>query len=72
MDKQNLAYKLTTDVIKNYGLEKLEKEYKLFGADLFVDIFNKIFSGLSVPSENTEKSEKLSPVIFTGEDKILP
>ena len=67
MDKQNIAYKLTNDVIKNYGLEKLEEEYKLSGADLFVAIYNKIFSGLSIPCE---KVEVFPPVIFTGENEI--
>lgn len=70
MDKQNIAYKLTNDIIKNYGLEKLEEKYKLSEADLFVAIYNKIFSGLSLPSENTGKSETFPTVIFTGEDEI--
>lgn len=71
MDKQNIAYKLTNDVIKNYGLEKLEKDYNLSGANLFVAIYNEIFLGLSIPSETPKGVKTFRPSFLPARTKFL-
>lgn len=64
VDKENLAYKLTSDIFKHYDIKDLEEKYKLTGGKLIVSIYNEIFSEI--------KSENDTPtVVFTGEDELL-
>lgn len=63
MDKENLAYKLTSDILKKYDLSVLEEKYQKFGGALVSTIFNEIYTGLNMGTE--------SPVIFCVEDELL-
>lgn len=46
MNKADLAYKLTADVMKKYDLSQLEDHYGIKGGKLIVKIFNEIADDL--------------------------
>ena len=70
MDKENLVYKLTSDIFKKYELSVLEEKYQLYGGKLISTIFNEIYNTINLISDNTN-SENQTPVIFYGENELL-
>ena len=64
LNKEDLAYKLTADVFRNYELEELESKYNLYGGKLTAKIYNEILEELNIPDNTFE------PVVFTGENEI--
>lgn len=54
MDKIDLAYKLTADIIKKYDLPSLEEKYNTFGGNLTAVIFNEIYSTVTIENSSNE------------------
>ena len=69
MDKENLAYKLTSDIFKKYDLTTLEEKYQLCGGKLISTIFNEIYNSINLLSDTT-RSENQTQVIFYGENEL--
>lgn len=64
MKKEEIAYKLTNDVLKHYPVETLEEKYNLIGGKLITAIYNEILTDLNIQNTDSE------PVVFIGEDII--